>query len=88
VIISLFLIIFLNYSSTTLQISPKYHPIISGSFIINITISILAVSALLINIIWNLEIYYDVYLSYALLIGFIILSFIEYNKCKKYNHCF
>lgn len=82
VIISLFLIVFLNYTSTTLQISPKYHPIISTSFIMNIAIIILSVIALLINILLNLEMYYDIYISYALLIGLIILSLIEYTKCK------
>lgn len=83
VIISLFLILFLNYTSTTLQISPKYHPIISISYIGNIIIVILALTAFIISIIWNLDVYYDTQVSYILLILLVISSFLHDIKYKK-----
>lgn len=83
IIISLFLIVFLNYSSTTLQISPKYHPIINTFSILNIVIIILVLICLIVNIIWDLFEYHDILVSYILLMGLVISSFVHDIRFKK-----
>lgn len=85
--IILFSIIFLNYTSTTLQISTNYHPIITNSTTISIILNIIIIissvtSSFIIISIWGFE-YLIIPLSNIFLIGLVISSFSQNEKNKK-----
>jgi len=84
----LFLIVLLNYTSITLQISPNYHPIISNlntiSIILNIVIIILSITSLFINIIiWGFEYYIVLLVNILLIVLFSSLMFYTINYKKR-----
>lgn len=83
IIISLFLIVFLNYTSTTLQFSNKYHPTISTSNIVNMVIILICIISLVYGVLSDLIPYDDIIYNYILFICFILTAIIYKMKNRE-----